>query len=89
MMKQQQADLGDNMDKLYGVEQSKIKKLLTKKTKAVIPVHLNGRSADMEAILEVAQENNISVVEDAAQAMYSRNQNGYLGTQSDIGCLKT
>jgi perosamine synthetase len=66
---------------------SSFRKLLTKKTKAVIPVHLNGRSADMEAILEVAQENNISVVEDAAQAMYSRNQKGYLGTQSDIGCF--
>jgi len=66
---------------------STLKKFLTNRTKAIIPVHLNGRAVDMSGILEFAKENNIKVIEDAAQALYSKNYKGFLGTQSDVGCF--
>jgi dTDP-4-amino-4,6-dideoxygalactose transaminase len=46
-----------------------IKKAITPKTKAIVPVHLFGRAANMEAIMRVAQEHNLYVIEDNAQAI--------------------
>ena len=69
------------------IDVSKIESVISKKTKVIVPVHLNGRSADIAALNEVAKRNGLSVVEDAAQALCSRNQDAYLGTQSDIGCF--
>lgn len=69
------------------IDSSKIEAALTCKTKAIIPVHLNGRSADMVAIHEIANAHHLVVIEDAAQALGSRNSTGLLGTQSDIGCF--
>jgi len=64
-----------------------IEKVITPRTKAIMPVHMNGRSADMREIKKIALKHGLSVVEDAAQAIASRNADGYLGTQSDIGCF--
>ncbi|HLC20110.1 MAG TPA: DegT/DnrJ/EryC1/StrS family aminotransferase [Candidatus Nanoarchaeia archaeon] len=64
-----------------------VEKKITPRTKAVIPVHLNGRSCDMRRLNKIARENNIVVVEDACQALFSKNENGFLGTQSEIGCF--
>lgn len=69
------------------IDVSHIEAVISKKTKVIVPVHLNGRSADMVAINEVAKRNGLNVVEDAAQALCSTNQDAYLGTQSDIGCF--
>ena len=46
-----------------------IKKAITPKTKAIVPVHLFGRAANMEAIMQIAKENNLYVIEDNAQAI--------------------
>jgi perosamine synthetase len=64
-----------------------IEKALSERTKAIVPVHLCGRSADMRAINEIAHRNGLIVIEDAAQALGSRNLDGFLGTQSDMGCF--
>jgi perosamine synthetase len=64
-----------------------IEKAITDKTKAIIPVHMCGRSADMKAIKQIADKHKLLVIEDAAQALGSRNQDGFLGTQSDMGCF--
>src|SRR5690606_34720414 len=48
-----------------------VKKAITPKTKAIIPVHLYGQSVDMEPLLALAQEHNIAVIEDNAQAIGS------------------
>ncbi|MCX6239054.1 MAG: DegT/DnrJ/EryC1/StrS family aminotransferase [Bacteroidia bacterium] len=64
-----------------------IEKAITKNTKAIIPVHLCGRSADMHTINQIAVKHGIAVIEDAAQALGSRNADGFLGTQSDMGCF--
>ena len=69
------------------IDVSQIESVISKKTKVILPVHLNGRPADMVAINEVAKKNGLNVVEDAAQALFSKNQDAYLGTQSDIGCF--
>ena len=64
-----------------------IERKITKKTKAIIPVHINGRSADMDSIKKIARKYKLHVVEDAAQAFGSCNSKDYLGCQSDIGCF--
>ena len=64
-----------------------IEAAITPRTRAIMPVHMCGRSADMRAINRIAREHNLTVVEDAAQALGSRNVDGFLGTQSDFGCF--
>ncbi|MBP98414.1 pyridoxal phosphate-dependent aminotransferase [Candidatus Poribacteria bacterium] len=64
-----------------------VERAITNKTKAIIPVHLNGRSAEINKLQSIASRYNLAIIEDAAQAIGSRNQVGYLGTQSDIGCF--
>ena len=48
----------------------KIERLITKKTKAIMPVHLTGRSCDMSSIMKIARKHNIEVIEDCAQAFW-------------------
>jgi perosamine synthetase len=69
------------------IDVKSIENLITQKTKAIIPVHLGGRAADMRAINKLAGEYNIPIIEDAAQAYGSRNRDGLLGTQSLMGCF--
>lgn len=61
---------------------------ITPRTKAVIPVHLNGRNCNMPSIREIAERHNIAVIEDAAQALFSKSkEGGFLGTHSRAGCF--
>lgn len=64
-----------------------LKKAITKKTKAIVPVHVTGRAADIETILKIARQHGIAVVEDAAEALMSKYQGKYLGTFGDAGCF--
>ena len=66
----------------YNIDPSLIEKNITEKTKAIMPVHLYGNCADMEAINLIARKNNLLVIEDAAQAhgaKYKGNKTGNLG----------
>lgn len=68
-----------------------IKNAITAKTKAIIPVHLFGQTVDMEAIMQIAEENNIFVVEDNCQAIgsdftFSNGKKQKSGTIGHIGC---
>jgi len=67
------------------IDADKIEKVITSKTKVIIPVHLDGRAVNMEKINKLAGKNNIKVIEDAAQALGSWNKYGFLGTQSEAG----
>ena len=69
------------------IDEAQIEKNITGRTKAIIPVHLNGDSADMRSIKRLAKRHHIKIIEDAAQAFYSKTELGFLGTQSDIGCF--
>ncbi len=53
----------------FNINIEAIKKVITPKTKAIVPVHLFGQCANMEAIMEIAQEHNLFVIEDNAQAI--------------------
>ena len=53
----------------FNIDLEALKKAITPKTKAIVPVHLFGQVANMEAILEIAQEHNLFVIEDNAQAI--------------------
>ena len=53
----------------FNIDPEEIKKAITPNTKAIVPVHLFGQSADMDAIMEIAKEHNLYVIEDNAQAI--------------------
>jgi dTDP-4-amino-4,6-dideoxygalactose transaminase len=64
-----------------------IESAITKKTKAIMPVHLEGKVCDMNSIREIAQKHSLNVIEDAAQAFGSRLDGVNVGSLSDITCF--
>jgi dTDP-4-amino-4,6-dideoxygalactose transaminase len=71
----------------YNMDPAAFKKALTKKTKAVIPVHVYGYPADMDEIREVASAKGVSVVEDAAESLGATYKGTQTGKLSDAGCF--
>lgn len=69
------------------IDSSKIEELVTPKTKAIVPVHYAGVACDMNAIVNVADRNNIIVIEDAAQALLSYYKGKPLGSIGRFGVL--
>jgi dTDP-4-amino-4,6-dideoxygalactose transaminase len=59
----------DVIEETFNIDVNSLKKKITAKTKAIVPVHLYGQCADMEAILSIAETYNLFVIEDAAQAL--------------------
>ena len=57
------------------------------RTRAIIPVHVSGRPADMKNLLPIAADHKLSIVEDAAEALLSRYHDQYLGTLGHAGCF--
>ena len=64
-----------------------IESSITQRTRVIMPVHINGRCADMSAINKIASKHQLAVVEDAAQALGSYSGKRALGTISDAGCI--
>lgn len=74
----------------FNIDIEAIKKAITPKTKAIVPVHLYGRPANMEAILEIAKEHNLFIIEDNAQAIgadytFKNGKKQKLGTIGNVG----
>lgn len=64
-----------------------MRRAITPNTKAIIPVHVSGRAADMEQIKKIAKEKKLFIVEDAAEAFLSMCNGLFLGTIGDAGCF--
>jgi dTDP-4-amino-4,6-dideoxygalactose transaminase len=72
----------------YNLDPLRLEKAVTSKTKAVIPVHLYGQSADMAPLLDLARSKNLNVIEDAAQAIGAEYRDGHrAGSMGTVGCL--
>lgn len=72
----------------FNIDPKLIEKKITSKTKAIIPVHLYGQSADMNPIMQIARKYSLFVIEDAAQAIGTQYKDGrFVGTIGDIGCF--
>src|SRR5271163_4756913 len=71
----------------YNIDSAKIEAAITLKTRAIMPVHLFGLSADLAPILRLAKAKNLVVVEDAAQAIGARYHDRYVGALGDFGCF--
>ncbi|HUQ31829.1 MAG TPA: DegT/DnrJ/EryC1/StrS family aminotransferase [Pyrinomonadaceae bacterium] len=71
----------------YNIDVSKIEAAITPRTRAVMPVHLYGQAADMDAILEIAKRHGLLVIEDAAQAHGSLYKGRRVGALGAAGCF--
>jgi dTDP-4-amino-4,6-dideoxygalactose transaminase len=68
------------------LDESKLEKLITKKTKAIVPLHYAGVACEMDAILAIAAKHGIPVIEDNAHGLFAKYKGRMLGT---LGCLAT
>ena len=64
-----------------------IERKITKRTKAIMPVHIMGQPCNMERIMEIAKKNNLKVIEDSCQALLAEYQGKIIGTIGDLGCF--
>lgn len=71
----------------FNINPDKIEEKITEKTKAIIPVHIFGQSADMDKINVIAKKHNLKVIEDACQAVGAKYKGKMIGTLSDVACF--
>ena len=71
----------------YCIDVSQIPGRITEKTKAIIPVHLYGHAANMTAVMEIAREHKLKVIEDNAQAFGAEHRGQKTGSIGDVACL--
>ena len=79
--------LADIDPSTFNISSKSIKNLITKKTKAIIPVHYGGQSCDMDEIMSIAKKNRLKVIEDCAHSLGSKFNNSFCGTMGDVGCF--
>jgi dTDP-4-amino-4,6-dideoxygalactose transaminase len=73
--------------KTFNIDPNLLEAAVTDKTKAIVPVHLYGQSADMDPIMEIAAKRSIPVIEDSAQAIGARYKERPVGSMGQVSCL--
>jgi len=71
----------------YQVDPADVKKRVTANTKALMPVHIMGQPCNMDAIMAIAKEKNLKVIEDACQAHFATYKGKTIGTIGNVGCF--
>jgi dTDP-4-amino-4,6-dideoxygalactose transaminase len=71
----------------FNIDVTQIESRITKRTKAVLPVHLYGQSADMTAIMAIARKHKLRVIEDCAQSFGADHRGTKTGAFGDLGCF--
>ncbi len=71
----------------YNMDPAQLSERINNRTRAIIPVHLYGRTADMDPILEIASKHNLVVIEDASQAHGAEYKGRRAGSMGDMGCF--
>jgi dTDP-4-amino-4,6-dideoxygalactose transaminase len=71
----------------YNIDPAAVRRAITPRTKAIIPVHFSGSVCAMDELMQIAQENNLVIVEDAAHSHGGTWKNKALGTIGDMGCF--
>ena len=71
----------------WNIDPEDIERRITKKTKAIIPVHLFGNPCDMDAIMDIARARDLYVIEDATESLGARYKGSRTGSLGDLGCL--
>ena len=71
----------------HNIDINSIKNSITNKTKAIMPVHLAGKSCKMDDIMKIAKKNNLYVIEDCAHAIGTKFKKQHVGTFGDAGCF--
>ncbi len=81
------AVLADVDPETYTMDMKRLASAVTPKTKAIVPVHLYGQTADMDPLLEIAKKHKLAVIEDAAQAHGAEYKGRRAGSMGDMGCF--
>jgi len=71
----------------FNISVESLKKCLSKKTKAIMPVHIHGQAARMDEVMAIAKSRRLKVIEDAAQGLGVTFGNQHVGTFGEIGCV--
>jgi dTDP-4-amino-4,6-dideoxygalactose transaminase len=71
----------------YNLDPAKIQAAITSRTRAIVPVHLYGQSADVDEILAIARQHGLRVIEDAAQAHAAEHRGRRCGSMGDLACF--
>ena len=79
--------LVDVVEKTFNIDPQAVKKAIGKKTKAIVPVHLYGQCANMDALQKIAKEHKLLLIEDSAQSFGAKYQQQQSGSMSDAGCF--
>jgi len=79
--------VADIDDRYYTMDVTEARKLISDKTRAIIPVHIFGHPVDMDPLQELASEHNLVIIEDAAQAHGAQYKSRSVGTLGDIACF--
>ncbi len=74
-------------EETYTMDATQLERVITPRTKAILPVHLFGQMADMDSVMEIARKHGLPVIEDACQAHGAEYKGRKAGTLGEIGCF--